>query len=106
RVAGKPGRARGGCTRDCCCGGRISRHGRTAFDADASWKWNQYVAERSGPRGLTRGGKGIDSESIDAYSLEPAPRSPGAADQLQGFAVQIETNWLRGIRSQVISEKR
>ena len=64
------------------CGGRR----RAATDRD--------FAEGGIAGSLARGGKRIDSDHADAHALEPAAGGGGAADQLQGFTLQTEADWV------------
>ena len=99
-LAGKhPGA--GGCGQsDRGVGRRVGRDGRIAVVVDEFGPRRQRGAdflEAGLAGGFAGSGEGIDSESPQPHALEPAAGCARVADQLQGPALQVETDWIRGI---------
>ncbi len=86
---------------DSGAGRRRRCHGRVAISVEPARRRRQRdagIAQAGSSRGVARGRERIDFEGSDPHPLEPAARGAGVTDQLQGPAVQDETNWMQRIR--------
>ena len=73
---------------------------RIAADAvGTQWQWRADFSEAGFTRGVARGGEGTDTQGAATDALESPEGSTGVADQLQGTALQVETDRVPGLFS-------